>query len=69
MDSYCIFPISQHDLCKVFETDLVKGVFPHGFADQMTILYRGSTPDIKYYYNKLDNYGYNLLCSDNWEPF
>ena len=33
MDSYCIFPISQYDLCKVFETKLVKGVFPHGFAD------------------------------------
>jgi hypothetical protein len=67
MDSYCIFPISQYDLCKIFETNLVKGVFPHRFAGDSTLFYRGSTPDIKYYDNKLDNYSYNLLCSDNWD--
>lgn len=54
VDSYCMLPSSLASLCKSYEIDTVKGIFPYKFSKYNNLFYVGNTPDIEYYTNISD---------------
>jgi DNA polymerase type B, organellar and viral len=56
-DSLLILTTSLAKLCKAFNVDNSKSVFPHFFVNENNLDYIGEIPDIKYFNNiSLDNY-------------
>lgn len=67
-DSYAILTDSLMTLCHKFkvDSDNFKGVFPHKFANENRLFYKGSTPHIMYYGDKISQSEYDSIYSDNW---
>jgi hypothetical protein len=51
LDSYLLLGSSLRSLCESFETNVVKGHFPHGFVSRSRLEYKGDVPAKKYYPN------------------
>lgn len=64
LDSYCILTDSLNQLGKNFETETVKGNFPHNFATTQHLFYEGITPD-KSYYNDISDSEYKSVCKSD----
>nr|YP_010029632.1 hypothetical protein J2C28_mgp24 [Beauveria lii]QOU11073.1 hypothetical protein [Beauveria lii] len=65
-DSYTILNSSLAKLCKDFNVEHSKGLFPHSFSNENTLNYIGPTPNIECYKN-ISQDVYNLLYTDkNW---
>nr|YP_010146944.1 hypothetical protein K4014_mgp23 [Cyclocybe aegerita]QQP21453.1 hypothetical protein [Cyclocybe aegerita] len=64
-DSYLLLPSSLRNLCKSFNTESQKDIFPYLLSD---INYIGEVPDFKYFSNiSLEDYNkYKELYSKNW---
>lgn len=45
LDSMRMLDQKLSDLCKTFNVEVVKGVFPHKFASDKTLFYKGDTPN------------------------
>lgn len=64
-DSCAIFPSSLKNLGKSYNVPTLKGDFPHRFANENTVFYTGTTPDITYY-DGVEREEYNKMFSNNW---
>jgi hypothetical protein len=64
IDSYPILPNKLIDICKDYEVETIKGVFPHEFSLKHNLFYVGNTPDIQYYKN-IETEDYNELFKVN----
>jgi hypothetical protein len=61
---------SLEKLGNAFKVDVVKGKFPHKFANTKTLFYKGDTPHFKYYTDILNEFSiedYNKLCTREWD--
>ena len=52
LDSYLLLPVNLNNLCEIFNTDVIKSVFPYNFVNENTLNYKGSVPNYTYF-NKL----------------
>ena len=64
-DSVAILPRDLRSLCKDYEVEVEKGLFPYNFCTKDTLFYIGKTPDISYY-NNISQEDYNLLYKEVW---
>jgi hypothetical protein len=62
-DSYLILQASLKNLCKSFNVENQKGIFPHNFSNINNLNYIGNVPDISYFYN-LSSEEYNNYKKD-----
>ena len=65
VDSYTLLQSSLSELCKTFDTEVKKSVFPYDFVSKYNLFYVGNKPDIKYY-NKIDIKSYEEVHDNNW---
>lgn len=65
VDSYTLLQSSLSKLCKTFDTEVKKSVFPYDFVNKYNLFYVGNKPDIKYY-NNIDIQSYNEVHNNNW---
>lgn len=49
VDSYNILTSSLADLCKTFNCEVNKGIFPYNFVKKDTLFYKGAKPEIQFY--------------------
>ena len=49
VDSYNFLSSKLSKLCKTFNCDVKKGIFPYGFVNSETLFYVGNKPNIDYY--------------------
>lgn len=63
VDSYNLLTHSLDTLCKTFDTEVVKSIFPYEFMSRNTLFYKGDKPDKKYYDKKLTNKLYDQLSN------
>lgn len=79
VDSYTILAASLDKLCKTFNTDVRKSIFPYDFINKHNLFYLGNKPDIKFFKVKVEdkftgvvseeiinNSQYNSIRRDNW---
>lgn len=59
-DSFAILTDNLKSLSLKYEVDVVKGDFPHDFASENTLFYKGVTPNIVHY-NSISKQDYKLL--------
>jgi hypothetical protein len=64
VDSLNLLQSSLSNLCKTFNTDVVKSYFPYDFVNKNNLFYEGKKPEKKYY-NNIDNKSYKEI-SENW---
>lgn len=64
-DSVAILPNDLRSLCKDYEVEEEKGLFPYSFCNKYTLFYIGKTPDISYYDN-ISQKDYDLLYKEVW---
>jgi len=62
-DSVAILPKDLRSLCKDYEVEVEKGLFPYNFCTKDTLFYTGKTPDISYY-NNISQEDYNSLYKE-----
>lgn len=67
LDSYRILTDNLKDLCVKYEVDVIKGDFPHKFANSNTLFYIGQTPNLNYYSSTLDKQQYKALYKEVWD--
>ena len=67
LDSYRILTDRLKDLCEKYEVDVIKGDFPHKFANSNTLFYRGQTPNLNYYPSTLEIEEYKTLYKEVWD--
>lgn len=60
VDSYNLLQHSLDSLCKNFETEVVKGIFPYAFVKKSTLYYIGDTPS-KHYFKNISDKEYELI--------
>ena len=65
LDSIQMINGSLDSLCKSFEINHKKGIFPHNFINKDRLFYIGETPDHKYFKNMPINL-YNSIKSNHW---
>ena len=65
-DSFAILTNGLAKLCKDFDIETSKGIFPYNFANESTLFYKGSTPDFGYY-SGINRETYNSMKSQNWD--
>lgn len=64
LDSYRILTDNLKDLSVKYEVDVIKGDFPHKFANSNTLFYIGQTPNLNYYPSTLDKQQYKALYKE-----
>ena len=67
LDSYRILTDNLKDLCVRYEVDVIKGDFPHKFANSNTLFYIGQTPSKNYYTSTLEIEEYKALYKEVWD--
>ena len=67
LDSYRVLTDSLKSLSVKYEVDVIKGDFPHKFANKDTLFYRGQTPNLNYYSSTLDQEQYNNMYKEVWD--
>lgn len=72
-DSYNLLQGSLRKLCKTFNTEVKKGIFPYKFVNENTLHYIGNKPDISFYLNdkpgmsdEISMESYHKIAKDNW---
>lgn len=65
-DSFAMLAYSLVYLCKAFDTDCQKSLFPYDLVTTKTLFYRGKIPSISYY-NDTSHDDYKVLYTDNWD--
>lgn len=66
-DSIAILDSSLDNLSKTYDLSVKKGFFPYDFVRKNTLFYKGVTPNITYYTDKLDLDVYNSLVKQDWD--
>ena len=69
VDSFNILPHSLSKLCKTYNTEVSKDIFPYSFININTLFYNGVRPNIEYYNNPtedIDKSLYNMIDLNNW---
>lgn len=64
LDSYLMLTNSLSKLGDSFDVDVVKGIFPHGFAAPNTLFYKGDTPNKMYFKDIKDEDYIKLISKD-----
>ena len=67
LDSYRILTDNLKDLSVKYEVDVIKGDFPHKFANSNTLFYIGQTPNKNYYPLTLEDKEYKALYKELWD--
>jgi len=64
VDSLNLLNSSLADLCKDYNVETSKGIFPYAFVNKNNLNYVGPTPNIEYYNNNIDIVSYTArkLC-------
>lgn len=65
-DSFAILPQELKALSVNYGCDTVKGSFPHTFANENTLFYKGVTPP-KTFYKDIESEDYDALYSEEWD--
>ena len=66
VDSFNFLSSSLSKLCKTFDCETQKSLFPYKFVKKDTIFYKGKKPNIKYF-EDIDKETYDsLIFSENW---
>ena len=58
LDSYLLLPVSLDFLCKVFNTNVKKTIFPYDFISSDTIDYKGPIPDFSFF-KSINHFNYD----------
>jgi len=66
VDSYNILAHKLSDLCRTFDTDTTKDIFPYKFININKLFYISNKPDISYYNPDVDINLYNQIPS-KWD--
>lgn len=64
LDSYRILTDNLKSLCVKYKVDVIKGDFPHKFANKDTLFYVGQTPNLNYYPSTLELDEYKALYKE-----